>query len=84
VEGKVSLSSSQESATGPYPDPDASSSHLPTSPTFISPKIHSYIFPSSPRSSTLSLSFRFIDEIFYKFLISFMRAACSTYLILLD
>jgi len=44
----------QESTTGPYTEPDASSPHLPSS----SRKIHSnIIFPSTPRSSEWSFPF---------------------------
>jgi hypothetical protein len=48
------------------------------------PKIHSdFIFPSTPKSSELSLPFRFYDH-FYTYLITPMRVACPTHFILLD
>jgi hypothetical protein len=43
-----SLPCSQQPATGPYPEPDESSPHLPTLHT-----IHSNIIPSMTRSSKL-------------------------------
>jgi len=59
MESKVSLSRSQEPATGSYPGPYVSSDTF--LPYFL--KIHSnIIFQSTPRSSERSLSFRFSDQ----------------------
>jgi hypothetical protein len=50
---------SQDPATGPYPEPDASS---PYSPTYF-PKIHSnIILPSRPNSSEWSVLFKFSEK----------------------
>jgi len=55
-----SLRCSQETATVSYPEPDASSLHLPSFP-----KIHSHIILSSmPRFSEWSLPFNFSDRNF--------------------
>jgi len=56
-----SLSCSQNPATSPYPDPDASSPHFPS----YFPKIHSnIILPSTPRFSESSFPFRFSNQNF--------------------
>jgi hypothetical protein len=74
-----SLPCSQGPATGPHPEPHASSSHLPT----LFPELNSnIIFPSTPRSSEWSLPFRLPTKILYAFLIYPMRATCLVYLIL--
>jgi hypothetical protein len=59
MEPEGSLLCLQEPATGPYPEPDKSSPHLPP----YSPKIHSnIIFPSMPTSSMFSFPFRFSSK----------------------
>jgi len=61
-----SLPCSQQPATGSYPEPDGSIHNF--SPHF--PNIHSnVIFPSAPRCSECSTTFRFPDQNFYAFLI---------------
>jgi len=60
MEPKGSLTRSQRTATGHYPESDDSSPHT-LSPYF--PKIHSNsIFPSTPSSSKWSLLFRFPNQ----------------------
>jgi len=67
METEVSLPYSQEPATNPYPEPDASSLHL-TSPRCF-PKIHSnIIFSFMPRSSEWLLPSGFPTKILYAFL----------------
>jgi len=58
MEPKDSLTDSQEPATGPYPESDASSPHLP----LYFPEIHYIILPSMPRWSRWSLPFRFSNQ----------------------
>jgi hypothetical protein len=61
MDPKGSLSCSQEPTTAPYPQPDESSSNLPT----YFPKICSIIIPlRTPMFSTLSLFFGFSDGTF--------------------
>jgi hypothetical protein len=61
MEPESSLPYSQELSSGPYSEPDESSSNPP--PNF--PKIHyNIIFLSISRSSELSLTFRFSDQNF--------------------
>jgi hypothetical protein len=55
MEPEGSLPCTQQPATGPYPQPDESSPHIPPYLRMFHSNI---IFPSTPRSSKWSLSFR--------------------------
>jgi hypothetical protein len=61
MEPECLLPCSLELATGPYPDPDASSSHPPT--LFLHSNI---IFPSMTRSYEWSIPFKFTNQILYE------------------
>jgi len=65
VESEGSLPCSKQAATGPYPEPDESSPHLPTPFLF---KIHSnIILPFTPRSSNGLFLSGFPNKILYIF-----------------
>jgi len=72
MEPEGSLLSSQDPATDPYPEPDASSPHFPTliSPRFVlmlSPHLHLGLFPLG-----------FATKILYAALISPTHATCPS------
>jgi len=81
MEHEYLLQCSHKPATGPYPEPDESTLHLP--PYF--PEMHSnIILLYTPKSSEYSLPFSFSDKILYAFLISPMRATVLVNHILQD
>jgi len=77
IEAEVSLSCSQQPASGPYPEPEKSSPHLsPISPRFI--LISSHLCLDLPRGLFPS---SFPTKILYAILISSLHATCHTHLI---
>jgi len=79
MELEFSLLSSQQSASGPYPEPDASSSQILT----LFPIHSNFIVPSALRSSELLLPFRFSDQHFMRIsYFSFLSCVLHAYPIL--
>jgi len=80
MELEGSLPCSQQPITELYPEPDESSPHLPTLPSYIHPNI---ILTSTSRSLESSLPFSFSDKNFVR--VSHLSYACfmPTLLILL-
>jgi hypothetical protein len=71
----------QQTVTGPYPEPTASTPHT----QLVSLNMHyNPILPPTSRSSDLSLSFGLSHQTFYNFISSPMRATFPANLILLD
>jgi len=83
MEPEGSLPCSQVPATDPCPEPDASSTDLPT-PFPQDTSIRNVILPSTPRSSEWPLYFQVFRPKRTRFLISPIRASCSVRVILLE
>jgi hypothetical protein len=76
-----SLPCSQEPSTGPYPEPDRSSTYHPSFSSKIILILSTYLSLSLPSSVFPS---GFLSNVLYTFLYSYIRDTCSAHYILLD